>query len=66
MCPRTLDLLGRSVHIEINHNYSDEDCHAIAWELTKSCIAYCLGSGGAAATRETILSDLSCTEEDSL
>ena len=30
MCPRTLDLLGRSIHIEINYNYSDEDCNAIA------------------------------------
>ena len=28
MCPRTLDLLGRSIHIEINHNYSEEDCNA--------------------------------------
>ena len=35
MCPRTLDLLGRSVHIEINHNYSEEDCHAIARGINK-------------------------------
>jgi 8-amino-3,8-dideoxy-alpha-D-manno-octulosonate transaminase len=35
MCPRTLDLLGRSVHIEINHNYGDEDCHAIAGGINK-------------------------------
>ena len=35
MCPRTLDLLGRSVHIEINHNYSEEDCQAIARGINK-------------------------------
>jgi hypothetical protein len=35
MCPRTLDLLGRSIHIEINHNYSDEDCNAIALGINK-------------------------------
>jgi 8-amino-3,8-dideoxy-alpha-D-manno-octulosonate transaminase len=35
MCPRTLDLLGRSIHIEINHNYSDEDCSAIALGINK-------------------------------
>ena len=35
MCPRTLDLLGRSIHIEINHNYSNEDCNAIALGINK-------------------------------
>jgi 8-amino-3,8-dideoxy-alpha-D-manno-octulosonate transaminase len=35
MCPRTLDLLGRSIHIEINHSYSDEDCNAIALGINK-------------------------------
>lgn len=35
MCPRTLDLLGRSVHIEINHNYTEEDCQAIAGGINK-------------------------------
>jgi 8-amino-3,8-dideoxy-alpha-D-manno-octulosonate transaminase len=35
LCPRTLDLLGRSVHIEINHNYSNEDCDAIALGINK-------------------------------
>jgi len=35
MCPRTLDLLGRSIHIEINHNYSDEDCNGIALGINK-------------------------------
>jgi 8-amino-3,8-dideoxy-alpha-D-manno-octulosonate transaminase len=35
MCPRTLDLLGRSIHIEINYNYSNEDCDAIALGINK-------------------------------
>jgi hypothetical protein len=35
MCPRTLDLLGRSIHIEINHNYSDDDCRSIARGINK-------------------------------
>lgn len=35
MCPRTLDLLGRSIHIEINNSYSDEDCSAIALGINK-------------------------------
>jgi 8-amino-3,8-dideoxy-alpha-D-manno-octulosonate transaminase len=35
MCPRTLNLLGRSVHIDINHNYGEEDCHAIAYGINK-------------------------------
>jgi len=35
MCPRTLDLLGRSVHIEINHNYSEADCRAIVAGINK-------------------------------
>jgi len=35
MCPYTLDLLGRSIHIEINHNYSDEDCNAIALGINR-------------------------------
>jgi 8-amino-3,8-dideoxy-alpha-D-manno-octulosonate transaminase len=35
MCPRTLDLLGRSVHIEINHNYGEKDCRAIAEGINK-------------------------------
>lgn len=40
MCPRTLDLLGRSVHIEINHHYSDADCHSIAHGINK--VFHCL------------------------
>ena len=35
MCPRTLDLLGRSIHIEINHNYTEEDCQSIALGINK-------------------------------
>lgn len=35
MCPRTLDLLGRSIHIEINHNYREEECQAIARGINK-------------------------------
>ena len=35
MCPRTLDLLARSVHIEINHHYREEDCQAIARGINK-------------------------------
>jgi hypothetical protein len=35
MCPRTLDLLGRSVHIEINPHYREEDCQAIAGGINK-------------------------------
>ena len=35
MCPRTLDLLGRSIHIEINNNYSEEDCKAITLGINK-------------------------------
>ncbi len=35
MCPRTLDLLGRSVHIEINPYYREEDCQAIAGGINK-------------------------------
>ena len=35
MCPRTLDLLGRSVHINISRHYSDEDCAAIANGINK-------------------------------
>jgi dTDP-4-amino-4,6-dideoxygalactose transaminase len=35
MCPRALDLLGRSVHVEINYHYSAEDCRAIASGINK-------------------------------
>ncbi len=35
MCPRTLNLLGRSVHIEINHNYSNGDGDAITLGINK-------------------------------
>jgi len=35
MCPRTLDLLARSIHVEINHYYSEEDCEAITKGINK-------------------------------
>ncbi len=35
MCPRTLDLLSRTVMLDINYNYSDEDCEAIATGINK-------------------------------
>lgn len=35
MCPQALDLLGRSIHIEINSNYSEDDCQAIARGINK-------------------------------
>ena len=40
MCPRTLDLLARTVHIELNHRYTDEDAKEIATGVDKvlSCL----------------------------
>jgi 8-amino-3,8-dideoxy-alpha-D-manno-octulosonate transaminase len=35
MCPRTLDLLSRSIMLDINYNYSDEDCDSIAKGINK-------------------------------
>jgi dTDP-4-amino-4,6-dideoxygalactose transaminase len=35
MCPRALDYLARSVHIEINWHFSDEDCDAVARGINK-------------------------------
>jgi 8-amino-3,8-dideoxy-alpha-D-manno-octulosonate transaminase len=35
MCPRTLDLLSRAVLLDINNNYSDSDCAAIAGGINK-------------------------------
>lgn len=35
MCPRTLDLLSKAVMFEINCNYSDADCDAIATGINK-------------------------------
>ncbi len=35
MCPRTLDLLSRAAMLDINYNYSDEDCDAIAAGINK-------------------------------
>lgn len=35
MCPRALDLLSRAILVDINYNYSDRDCAAIANEINK-------------------------------
>ena len=35
MCPRTLDLLSRAILVDINYNYSDGDCAAIANGINK-------------------------------
>jgi 8-amino-3,8-dideoxy-alpha-D-manno-octulosonate transaminase len=35
MCPRTLDLLSRAVMLDVNWNYSREDCSAIALGINK-------------------------------
>ncbi len=36
MCPRTLDLLGRAIMIDINWHYSDQDCDNIALGINKA------------------------------
>ena len=35
MCPRTLDLLSRAIMVDIDYNYSDRDCAAIAAGINK-------------------------------
>lgn len=35
MCPRTLDLLGRAILIDVNRNYAPDDCDAIALGINK-------------------------------
>ena len=40
MCPRTLDLLGRSIHIDIPPQLSEEDCNLIAEAINKVARAY--------------------------
>jgi dTDP-4-amino-4,6-dideoxygalactose transaminase len=35
MCPRTLDLLSKAIHIEINWNYTESDCTGIAAGINK-------------------------------
>jgi len=35
MCPRTLDLLSRAIMVDINYNYSEQDCAAIAEGINK-------------------------------
>jgi 8-amino-3,8-dideoxy-alpha-D-manno-octulosonate transaminase len=36
MCPRTVDLLGRAILVDINWNYTDTDCDAIAEGINKA------------------------------
>ena len=40
MCPRALDLLSRSIHVDVNYHYSSEDCQAIARGINKVMRAY--------------------------
>jgi dTDP-4-amino-4,6-dideoxygalactose transaminase len=40
MCPRALDLLGRSIVVDINWHYSDDDCQAIVRGIDKVLRAY--------------------------
>lgn len=47
MCPRTLDLLSRAILVDIEPNYSDEDCASIAHGLNKVFRAM-LGAGTSA------------------
>lgn len=35
MCPRSLELLSRAILIDVDYNYSDEDCSAIADGINK-------------------------------
>lgn len=35
MCPRTIDLLSRAIMVDIDYNYSDRDCTAIAGGINK-------------------------------
>jgi dTDP-4-amino-4,6-dideoxygalactose transaminase len=35
MCPRTLDLLSRAIMLDVNWNYSSQDCSAIARGINK-------------------------------
>ena len=39
MCPRTLDLLSRAIMIDINWQYSDEDCDRIALGINRALSA---------------------------
>ena len=40
MCPHTLDLLSRAIMVDINYNYSDQNCAAIAEGINKVLRAY--------------------------
>jgi 8-amino-3,8-dideoxy-alpha-D-manno-octulosonate transaminase len=41
MCPRTLDLLGRAIMIDINWHYSDADCDNIAEGINRALARCC-------------------------
>jgi 8-amino-3,8-dideoxy-alpha-D-manno-octulosonate transaminase len=40
MCPKTLELLGRSIMVDIDYNYSSKDCAMIADGINKVVDAY--------------------------
>ncbi|MDX9974276.1 MAG: DegT/DnrJ/EryC1/StrS family aminotransferase [FCB group bacterium] len=40
MCPRTLELLSRTIMLDIHHAYTEEDCAAIARAINKVFNAY--------------------------
>lgn len=40
MCPKTLDLLGRSIHIDIPPQLTNQDCDLIAEAINKVARAY--------------------------
>lgn len=40
MCPRTLELLSRAILIDINYNFSDEDCAKISAAINKVLSVY--------------------------
>jgi hypothetical protein len=40
MCPRSLELLSKAILIDINYNYTDEDCAAISDGVNKVLSAY--------------------------
>jgi len=42
MCPRTLDLLSRSLHVAVGAHYTDEECDAIAAVLNRVLVG-CVG-----------------------
>jgi len=43
MCPRTLDILGRSLHVAVRPHYTDEECDMIAAAVNRVLAAYVSG-----------------------